>query len=375
MKTIIASSSVELLFMFCALVLICTCGPADAAPWTGGGTEAKPYLIKNAQNLQTIGAWPKYWSAHFELTADIDMSGSSARNYIIIGYYYGSNDNKPFTGTFEGNGHTISNFSYVSAKTDGVAMFGYLGAEGEIRNLALLNANINAAGSNRVAALVAINKGSISNCCVTGSVTAGDWVGGIVGINETGAVSNCYSTAAVTGTFEVGGLAGGNGGQITNCYAAGPVTGTDVGGFVGLNTGGQILNCFWDKQTSDQTGMCSFSGGTGCLNENGKTTAQMKTRDTFVNAGWDFIRETANGTDDVWKMTCGADSYPKLHWWQSIPGDLDCPDGVDFVDFAVFADNWEQTACGRCGGADLTGDGNVNFDDLAALVENWLAGL
>jgi hypothetical protein len=56
-------------------------------------------------------------------------------------------------------------------------------------------------------------------------------------------------------------------------------------------------------------------------------------------------------------------------------GDIE-PDGdVDFVDYAVFAGYWQNTNCGACGGADLTGDGIVDLSDLAELAEHWLNSL
>ncbi len=68
----------------------------------------------------------------------------------------------------------------------------------------------------------------------------------------------------------------------------------------------------------------------------------------------------------------------KVHLYQSIPqvGDLDKDYDVDFIDFALFANYWQQTGCVKCGGADLAGnDGYVDYDDLQQLVENWLAGV
>ncbi|UCF42779.1 MAG: hypothetical protein JSV99_09335, partial [Planctomycetota bacterium] len=51
------------------------------------------------------------------------------------------------------------------------------------------------------------------------------------------------------------------------------------------------------------------------------------------------------------------------------------PDGdVDMVDFAFFAEWWQESGCGICGGVELTGDGSVGFDDLRELADNWLAG-
>ena len=66
-------------------------------------------------------------------------------------------------------------------------------------------------------------------------------------------------------------------------------------------------DCFWDTQTSKQT--TSSGGGTG------KTTAEMQTAKTFLDAGWDFVGETTNGTEDIWWILEGKD-YPRL-WWEA----------------------------------------------------------
>ena len=61
-----------------------------------------------------------------------------------------------------------------------------------------------------------------------------------------------------------------------------------------------------------------------------------------------------------------------------IPGDLNLDGGVDFADFAVFADNWHDsgcTACSWCNCADLDHNGEVNFSDLEITVDNWLGGM
>ena len=46
----------------------------------------------------------------------------------------------------------------------------------------------------------------------------------------------------------------------------------------------------------------------------GKTTAEMQTASTFLDAGWDFVGETKNGTEDLWWIDEGKD-YPRL-WWE-----------------------------------------------------------
>jgi hypothetical protein len=67
----------------------------------------------------------------------------------------------------------------------------------------------------------------------------------------------------------------------------------------------------------------------------------------------------------------------KVHLYRGIPiGDMDKDYDVDFMDFALFAQYWQQTNCGKCGGADLAGgDGNVDVNDLQQFVENWLIGV
>jgi len=375
MKSCDASSKCNVRFLFPLLVAVCVCGSVGAAlPWSGRGIETDPYLVDSAGDLKAIGDKRGYWDSHFKLTADIDLKGYTAANFKTIGYYQTRDDNRPFTGAFDGNGHTIRNFSYKSTGTNGIALFGYLGSSGRLRNLALQQVDVDAGSGNRCAALVAVSKGTISACCVTGSVKGGDWTGGLVGINEGGTISNCYAMCRVKGNFEVAGLVAGNGGGISNCYAAGTVAGQDTGGLVAVNDSGNITACFWDKQKSALANMCSYSGGSGCNNANGKTTAEMYSTSTFFAAGWDFVGERTNGTADIWMITCEGQSYPKLSSWQPEVGDLRCPDGVDFLDFALFAENWASMVCGNCGGADLTGDGNVMPDDLGKFTENWLTG-
>ena len=153
-------------------------------------------------------------------------------------------------------------------------------------------------------------------------------VGGLVGWNYVGNISNCYSTGSVSGSEEVGGLAG--------------------------SSGGTIVSSFWDINTSGQT---TSSGGTGM------TTAEMKTENTFTTAGWDFAT--------IWRMRCEGMNYPKLNW-QVIPtADWVCPDGVDFADFAYFAEWWQTTGCDSsnnfCGGTDMDTSGTVDIFDLVDL--------
>jgi len=143
--------------------------------------------------------------------------------------------------------------------------------------------------------------------------------GGLAGSNG-GTMEDCYSASSVSQgsvalgmdwllTSGAGGLVGYNSGTIDRSYSTGSVTGTkSVGGLIGVNSEGSVTHSFWDIQTSGQT---TSAGGTA------KTTAEMQRISTFLEAGWDFVEETANGTEDIWWILEGQD-YPRL-WWELIP--------------------------------------------------------
>jgi hypothetical protein len=63
-----------------------------------------------------------------------------------------------------------------------------------------------------------------------------------------------------------------------------------------------VASSFWDTGT----GLRKSAGGVG------KTTAQMQTRSTFTDTGWDFVGEDTNGAEDIW--TIRKEEYPRLAW-------------------------------------------------------------
>ncbi len=85
------------------------------------------------------------------------------------------------------------------------------------------------------------------------------------------------------------------------------------------------------------------------------------------NQGWYSVYDTDTSTISI--ISAYADDMYALG---PIPGDIELDRDVDFNDFAFFAGYWQSIACGQCGGADLTGDGNVDADDLAEFTHNWL---
>jgi PGF-CTERM protein len=160
-----------------------------------------------------------------------------------------------FSGSFDGNGHTISDLQInrTDEGADGVLDVGLFGgSSGEISDVTLANADMTS--SSRVGGLVSYNSGTVSNSSASGNVT-GPTAGGLVGQNAGGTVSNSSASAAVTGSVTVGGLVGENGfgvnaigGAVINSSASGNVTGSDpggdtsVGGLVGNNFEGTVIN-------------------------------------------------------------------------------------------------------------------------------------
>ena len=193
-------------------------------------------------------------------------------------------------------------------------------------------------GDTSVGGFVGLNVGKITASYSTSIVTGNVEIGGLVGQNgvniptreREGIVFNCYSMGAVTGDWVVGGLVGANRlGNVDMSYSTGLVTDRDpnsltppvppddpldpiykgAGGLVGGNIS-DITSCFWDIETSGQT---TSDGGIS------KTTVEMQTAATFLDAGWDFVGEIVNGPNDIWWILEGRD-YPRI-WWERVLDD------------------------------------------------------
>ncbi|MNJ86179.1 The GLUG motif protein [compost metagenome] len=188
-------------------------------------------------------------------------------------------------------------------------------------------------GNAYVGGLIGHSNGTISKCFATGTVNGNFDGGGLIGFNYSGSTTrNCYATGNVNGNMFLGGLTGYNLGNVQNCHAVGTVTSitsndTTVGGLSGGNQG-NFEHCFWDIQTSGHT---SSFGGTGLM------TSAMKNTWSFTSATWDLVLETANGTDDIWKMGECSFDYPVFSWQTVVPHP-----GSDSDVFSCKPFLWEQ---------------------------------
>jgi len=302
--------------------------------------------INNIADLQKIGTSSDFPSNGFyELTGNIDASSTrDGAGFAPVG-----TASAPFTGSFNGNGRTISNLRINRPSSGSVGLFGVIGESGIVRSVVIDRAEI--IGSHSVGTVAGLNYGTIERCFVNGgSVRASRQesnAGGLVGVNG-GVVNRSYSEAVVDGKDNVGGLAGfltiASRGVISQSYAVGGVTGTGrVGGLVGRVFGGTLSDCYaagrvtaagkgavggligddfvlsapssvtWGKDNNgnyitkavinrsywdrDASGQNASAGGTP------KTTSDMRRHATFD--GWNFL--------DVWSISEGV-SYPRLQF-------------------------------------------------------------
>jgi hypothetical protein len=322
----------------------------EARIFSGGtGEPNDPYQIALADQLFHLADHRHLWEKVYRLVNDIDLhpdqTSRAPFDEAVIHH---------FAGIFDGNDHAISNLMISGGSHLG--LFGHVESSSQVFDLSIVAVNV-IGSDDLVGGLVGYNDGSIGGCYATGIVNGEASTGGLVGRNR-GSIVSSHSAVTVRAVSYVGGLVGENSGSITTSYSTGAVnaSGADygargVGGLAGTNDpNGQIVNCyssvsgargglvgqnlgsiatsyssgrggslvrdgyfgtveasFWDIQSSGQT-LTGAAGGTGL------TTSEMQTAGTYLSAGWDFIGETANGTDDIWWIDEGQD-YPRL-WWE-----------------------------------------------------------
>jgi hypothetical protein len=243
---------INIVFVAFALLLLPPAVWATGTYADGDGSQDNPFQINTAVQMAEIGQHPEDWASYFILTADIDMSGQTL---TPVG-----NSSSPFIGNFDGAGYVISNAAFnVRQLTNYVGLFGYTGADCEIRDLGIVNIDVTAVNNRYIGSLAGYNCGTINSCYRTGAMTLGNFhyhVGGLVGYN-CGTINSCHCAGPVSGHRPVGGLVGENSGTISNCYSTGAASGVySAAGVAGYNSG-TINSCYATGQMSSQ----SLNGG------------------------------------------------------------------------------------------------------------------
>ena len=184
------------------------------------------------------------YSLNAALTQDIDLEGTA--DWVRIANGSSSNSSRAYTGTFDGQNHTIKNLSIKNTSSSSgkyLALFERVVGKGRICSLKLENVQIE--GYQYAAAFVAYNAGTVENChVVSGRISAkySNYGGICAETTSTSKIIGCSNAAAIEGDGSyLGGIAGANAGEITDCVNTGRVAGaksyqTEAVGIAGRNS-------------------------------------------------------------------------------------------------------------------------------------------
>lgn len=310
-------------------------------------TAAAPekFVITSVSDLKTFadavneGDYDGKTDAVVTLDADLDLAG--------IAWTPMGDTSHDFAGTFDGQGHTISNLTIGTADApitgELAGLFGVV--EGTVKNLFLDEVSVNANVRYYVGGLVAYAVGPIENCHITkldmdavapgvggliGYATSGNsiygcsvsgeiavksgcqGVGGFIGsVGKNAQITYSGATVSVTAPKErstnAGGFIGrGNGERaaraiVKNCYSKGAVTGgAYAGGFTGSMAGMDIQNCYATGNVTDAfVGMTSFAGTNSVASYLDGVARNCYATGTATAGTAAFLNETATARSEV----------------------------------------------------------------------------
>lgn len=192
-------------------------------------------MLAAAGAVQNIGTAEAFAAmepgGNYQLTADITVTAPYAKDY--------------FTGTFDGNGHTVT--LKITANTNYVGLFSKLAGGAVVRNV-ITAGSISSKGNNvggiAGSADASNSDVTIENCKNTAAIQGSQEVGGILGCCTDNAhsvtITGCANTGTINGQRKLGGICGNleNAHFIKNCYNSGAVTGSTIGGILGRGARG-----------------------------------------------------------------------------------------------------------------------------------------
>ena len=248
---------------------------------SGSGTAGDPYQITSAAELIWLRGAVNAGKTNTCAVLQQDVE------YVDEVWTPIGTSEYPYTGTFNGNGHTIR----VWLHDWGQALFGYVGADAKLTDLAVTKRQSENYSLNASAPLARSNAGTITRCRYSGGMTAKGSLGGLVYTNS-GTIEACYVYAGqLNGGSRIemynGGLAGGiayeNTGTIVNSYFYGDIvqaqsngTVRDIIGWgaIAHKNSGKVSNCYYGADRDDGYGgkkEDQFSGGEVAYLLNGGT--------------------------------------------------------------------------------------------------------
>lgn len=195
-------------------------------------------MLAAAGAVQNIGTAEEFAAmepgGNYQLTADIIVTAPYANEFT------------DFSGTFDGNGHTVT--LDITASTAYVGLFSKLAGGAVVRNV-ITAGSVTATGKNNVGGIAGVADTelgaiTISNCKNEAAIKGNKVVGGILGgcteDDYALTISACANEGNISGTRNIGGICGTleNAHFIKNCYNSGAVTGSTIGGILGRGARG-----------------------------------------------------------------------------------------------------------------------------------------
>jgi len=287
--------SIHYILFVTLLVLLTGCGtdsgPLDDHPFVGGkGTSDQPFQIANLDHLVAIGD-SIYLDKHFIQVADIDASASAELSNGSGFQRIGTREN-PFTGSYNGNGHTISSLfvSQVKICCHGGGPFGYL-KNGLIEQLTIDNRAIRR--QSRAKNFKSENPESYQQKKLSHDISTSNLSGngGFIHYNDGGIVRDCHYKGPVIAYIsqDLGGFIGVNTGTVENSHFEGTVFSGYAAGFVWANAG-QIRN---SSAKGSADGISSFGFVYANYGEIVKSYTDMEIDASLEATG--FVRSNING--------------------------------------------------------------------------------
>lgn len=219
--------------------------------------SSKTYKISTADELIEfsklcrLDSWSK--GKEFVLTTDIILTGKDFTSIPI------------FSGTFDGQGHSIKGVSVTGVT--GRGLFSIISENATVKNLNVVGIVRPSGSESSIGGIAGTNKGVIYNCRFSGKVAATNTVGGIVGENtSTGSVLKCTAAGTVDGEKFTGGVVGNNSGNIVQSINAASVNTTNEEKKhsledIDLSTLTDVESYTKKSSSSDETSSATDTGG------------------------------------------------------------------------------------------------------------------
>ncbi|MBR6816823.1 MAG: hypothetical protein IKM60_04945 [Clostridia bacterium] len=192
-----------------------------------------------------------------DASGNLKNNGAGLTIWKPIGYGTSYADTPIYTGTFDGNGKTISGLYYHDPAEDTayycLGLFGRIGESATVKNVTIADSYLH--GYWRVGAIAGISDGTIQGCTNTSTINAANRIGGIVG-DCSGTVSSCVNKGKITGRFAGGVVGTAYGTLIDHCYNTGTINCYgDAAGIVNdARSNTSVQYCYNTDAVSSETG-------------------------------------------------------------------------------------------------------------------------